>query len=201
MQENNTIEQVVDIAPNPQAEPQQTQVEQTLQSGQAFDNDKSATSYGKFDSADSLYEGYQRLEKEFTKKCQVLKQLENQKEDNSEIVKKMLEVNPSIGQFAEELEATNSAAEFGVLLAEKLVGKINEPCNIINDEEFLNNYVYSNENIVGKIVADYLDSLVSLKIPQTISKGGNAYVSPTYRPRTLDEAGKMAKKFIENRRF
>ncbi|MDE6565593.1 MAG: hypothetical protein K2L47_00845, partial [Clostridia bacterium] len=60
---------------------------------------------------------------------------------------------------------------------------------------------YSNPEIINKIVSDYLDSLVSIKIPQTITKGGNSYVSPTYRPRTLDEAGKMAKKFIETRRF
>ena len=113
----------------------------------------------------------------------------------------MIEVNPELGQFADELKNVSDVSGISLKLAELLAGKINEPCNIINDEDFLNNYVYQNEGIINKIVSDYLDSLVSIKIPQTISKGGNSYVSPTYRPRTLNEAGKMAKKFIETRRF
>lgn len=199
MQENEKIEQAEVLSPESQTQPQA--IEQTQNCENNFDNGKASASYGKFDSAESLYEGYQQLEREFTKKCQVLKELENRAGDSQQILQKMLKVNPQLGQFAEELKPANGVGELSVLLAEKLVGKINEPCTIINDEEFLNNFVYSNEAIVSKIVADYLDSLVSMKIPQTIAKGGNAYVSPTYRPRTLDEAGKMAKKFIENRRF
>ena len=141
------------------------------------------------------------MEKEFTKKCQVLKKLENRAENNQQILEKMLQINPDLSYFADELKNVSGVEEFAIKLAETLTGKINEPCNMINDEEFLNNYVYSNEKIINKIVADYLDSLVSIQVPQTIAKGGNCYVSPTYRPRTLDEAGKMAKKFIENRRF
>lgn len=202
MQVNNTVEQVAEVTPNTAIEPQSaTQTEQTQCAKQNFDNVETATSYGKFDSAKSLYEGYQQLEREFTKKCQVIKELEEQPYEHGKILDKMIEANPSLKQFEDELKTTSGMSELGVMLAEKLVGKINEPCNIINDEDFLNSYVYSNEKIVNKIVADYLDSLVSLKVPQTIAKGGTTYVSPTYRPRTLDEAGKMAKKFIENRRF
>lgn len=198
MQENNTMEQVAVQVPSEVEKPQN---EQTLSTLQTPDNQSTAISYGKFKNADSLYEGYQQLEKEFTKKCQVLKELENRAENNQQIFEKMLEINPELSCFADELKGVTSVEDFGVKLAKTLVGKINEPCNIINDEEFLKNYVYSNEKIINKIVCDYLDSLVSIKVPRTISKGGNSYVSPTYKPRTLDEAGKMAKKFMENRRF
>jgi len=37
--------------------------------------------YGKFDSAESLYKAYQALEKEFTKRCQALKRLETDKQE------------------------------------------------------------------------------------------------------------------------
>ena len=178
-----------------------TQSEQPLSPNITHDNQDTVTSFGKFKSAESLFEGYQQLEKEFTKKCQVLKKLENRAENNQQILEKMLQINPDLSYFADELKNVSGVEEFAIKLAETLTGKINEPCNMINDEEFLNNYVYSNEKIINKIVADYLDSLVSIQVPQTIAKGGNCYVSPTYRPRTLDEAGKMAKKFIENRRF
>lgn len=199
MQENNTMEQMAEVTPDNKLESQQ--IEQTQVEEKISDNEQTAVSYGKFKSAESLYEGYQQLQKEFTKKCQVLKELENRVGDNRQILDKMIEINPELGQFADELKNVGDAYGISVKLAELLTGKINEPCNIINDENFLNNYVYQNEGIINKIVSDYLDSLVSMKIPQTISKGGNSYVSPTYRPRTLDEAGKMAKKFIETRRF
>lgn len=198
MQENNKIEQVAVQAPS---DGNKTQSEQPLSPDITHDNQDAVTSFGKFKSAESLFEGYQQLEKEFTKKCQVLKKLENRAENNQQILEKMLQINPDLSCFADELKNVSGVEEFAIKLAETLTGKINEPCNMINDEEFLNNYVYSNEKIINKIVADYLDSLVSIQVPQTIAKGGNCYVSPTYRPRTLDEAGKMAKKFIENRRF
>jgi len=199
MQENNTVEQIAEVTPDTTIESQE--IEQTQANDNISDNEETAVSYGKFKSAESLYEGYQQLQKEFTKKCQVLKELENRVGDNKQILDKMIEVNPELGQFADELKNVGDVSGISLKLAELLAGKINEPCNIINDENFLNNYVYQNEGIINKIVSDYLDSLVSIKIPQTISKGGNSYVSPTYRPRTLNEAGKMAKKFIETRRF
>ena len=199
MQENNTVEQIAEVTPDTTIESQE--IEQTQANDNISDNEETAVSYGKFKSAESLYEGYQQLQKEFTKKCQVLKELENRVGDNKHILDKMIEVNPELGQFADELKNVSDVSGISLKLAELLAGKINEPCNIINDEDFLNNYVYQNEGIINKIVSDYLDSLVSIKIPQKISKGGNSYVSPTYRPRTLNEAGKMAKKFIETRRF
>ena len=101
MQEINTTEQTAEVTP---VTVEETLTEQTLQSDIQTDNGETAVSYGKFKSADSLYEGYQHLEKEFTKKCQVLKELENQLGDNHKIFEKMLNVNPELEQFADELK-------------------------------------------------------------------------------------------------
>ena len=70
MQENNTIEQIAVESPDIA---EKTQVEQPLQQDAKSDNEVNAISYGKFKSAESLFEGYQQLENEFTIKCQVLK--------------------------------------------------------------------------------------------------------------------------------
>ena len=63
MQEINTTEQTAEVTP---VTVEETLTEQTLQSDIQTDNGETAVSYGKFKSADSLYEGYQQLEKEFT---------------------------------------------------------------------------------------------------------------------------------------
>lgn len=200
MQDNSTLEQVSEITPVQSEQPQE--IEQPVVEAEVRDNVKNDISYGKFKSAESLYEGYLQLQKEFTKKCQSLKEFENQKEDYSEIVNKMITANPKLEQMADELvDFATKGGNIGVLLAEKLVGKINEPCDIIKDEQFLRDFVYGNEKITEKIISDYLDSLSAIKVPQTIKSGGNSYVSPTYKPRTLNEAGNLAKKFIESRRI
>lgn len=198
MQENNTAEQTVINAPDASAEPQS---EQTSQSDQVSDNHEVTASYGKFKSLQGLLTGYQQLEKEFTKKCQTLKELENRVSDSGQILDKMLAVNPKLADYADKITAVDSLEGQMVALAEQLIGGINEPGKIIEDEDFLDKYVYANEHIVEKIVANYLDSLAAQKIPSTIARGGNSYVSSTYRPRSLDEAAKLAKKFIETRRF
>lgn len=198
MQENNAIEQMEVTTPSEVEKPLCEQADAT---NNTLDNEKTEISYGKFKSAQSLLEGYQQLEKEFTKKCQAMKELENQAVINPQVIEKMLNINPKLTSLADELKSATNTEEFCQKLAEQLVGRINEPCNIIKDEEFLNNYVYSNSEIVGRVIADYLDSLATIKAPQTLSKGGSSYVSPTYRPHTIAEAGNMARKFIENRRF
>lgn len=198
MQENSTTEQITDPAPCTNCE---SQNEQTCGERTNEENANEVNSFGKFKNAESLLNGYKQLEKEFTKKCQALKELENQKEDNFVDKDKLFEINPDLLKILGEQNENLNDKNMVYLLAEKLVGKINEPCNIINNDDFLNNYVYNNEKIISKIVTDYLDSLSSMKIPSTISGGGNSYISPTYRPRNLDEAGKLAKKFIENRRL
>lgn len=165
------------------------------------ENVEECNSYGKFKSAESLFEAYKNLEKEFTKKCQLLKNYEKSI-DNDSLVQKLVEVNPNLSDYADELSSfikndTNST----IALAKCLLGRVNEPCHIINNEDFLEKYVYQNSDITQKVIDNYLNSLLEKRSPLTISSHGYAYVSPSHRPKTLADASKMAKNYIENRRF
>ena len=71
MQENNTVEQIAEVTPDTTIESQE--IEQTQANDNISDNEETAVSYGKFKSAESLYEGYQQLQKEFTKKVSSIK--------------------------------------------------------------------------------------------------------------------------------
>ncbi len=121
MQENNTVEQIAEVTPDTTIESQE--IEQTQANDNISDNEETAVSYGKFKSAESLYEGYQQLQKEFTKKCQVLKELENRVGDNKHILDKMIEVNPELGQFADELKNVSDVSGISLKLAELQIGR------------------------------------------------------------------------------
>ena len=64
MQENNKIEQVAVQAPS---DGNKTQSEQPLSPDITHDNQDTVTSFGKFKSAESLFEGYQQLERNLQK--------------------------------------------------------------------------------------------------------------------------------------
>lgn len=173
----------------------------TLPSDNESVNEESKVSYGRFKSAESLYEAYKQLEKEFTRKSQELK--EYKRANNPEqLLEDLIAVNPNLEIYAEELKKSFvDGTNYSIKLAECLAGKINEPCHIIKDEGFLNEYVYGNKEVTDRIIGDYIESLSESRSPATIKGRGYAYVSPSYRPQTLEEASRLAKKYIENRRI
>ncbi len=201
MQENNQ-EQVEVLSPCPAIPPQLDLCDNCSEIAIKADNDGTTTSYGKFKSADSLYQAYKQLEKEFTKKSQTLRTYLNSSMSVDETLNGMITANPDLSSYADELrEAISSGTNSSVKLAECLRGKVTEPCHIIKSEQFLDDYVYSNADIRGKIIAEYLDGLQDRRSPMTIKGRGNAYVSPAYRPHSLKEANALATKYIENRRI
>ena len=67
------------------------------------------------------------------------------------------------------------------------------------DEEFLNNYVFSNQEIKDKIVKDYL-SKITQNSPIKVENGGSSItLSPPKVPTTIKEAGKLAKSIIKQK--
>ncbi len=200
MQENH-LEQVVDCSPIIGGEAESVKLE-TAKAKSIMDNESGATSYGKFKSAECLLNAYKQLEKEFTKKSQTLRTFQESQINVDDTISGMISVNPQLSNYADELKAAiTSGSNSSIKLAECLNGRVTEPCHIINDKKFLDKYVYSNADIRGKIIAEYLDNLQDRRSPMTINGRGNAYVSPAYKPHSLDEASKLAKKYIENRRI
>lgn len=175
-------------------------VEQTHIDAPQTDNASQSVSYGKFDSAEALYEAYTNLEKEFTKKCQLIKNVENPL-SRQEIVEKLVEINPVLGKVAEELSGYIDGGERAEYALAKVMTWDKLGGSIVEDEEFMNRHVYNNEDVRGKIIADYMDSLSQLKPPKSIKNGGQTVITPVSRPKDLKAAGILAKELLNSRRI
>ena len=191
------------------------------------DNEK-AVSVGKFANGDELLKAYKNLESEFTKKCQLVKELEArsesslaekggenstplyEKENWDETVASFVENNPIAREYAAEIssilksdpELASNERCLEIALGKAVSRNYKNPESIVEDGDFLEKYVYKNEKIRDKIVEDYLSELSPLSgVPDLIGHGGAASILPPNRAKTFEEAGAMAEKLINQRRI
>lgn len=168
----------------------------------------------KFKTEQDLFKAYESLEKEFTKKCQQLKQLENQsiKSDNAiapqymqadwqEKVNNFFEQNPNAKNYVEQISECLSSDKVLASSQNSLEQAYNKVLaqnfksaeQLINDKEFVNNYVLQNEEIKQIIINDYLAKICNDKQTPLIMNNGGAYtIMPNSKPKTLQEANKLA---------
>ena len=166
----------------------------------------------KFKNFSELEKAYVSLEKEFTKKCQALKELKEQcdnvektstpqylQQGWNEKVKDFFGSNPQAKQFADEI-STILASDKVLASSENSLEKAFEKVKannfktkdeMINDDNFVNNYVLTNGKIREKIINDYLSQVMANKVAPLISNGSgaNVMVTPKSKPSTLKEAG------------
>ena len=174
--------------------------------------DAGSKSLGKFKDAESLMKAYDSLEAEFTKKSQKLKALETEQNERTIIDNRRAEIERKVGEFATKFEIIKP---FSSALKESMIE--NENLDIAetamdlvqknykraedyaNDDEFLNNYIFSNQEIKDKIVKDYL-SKVAQNSPIKMDLGsGNIPLTPPNVPTTIQEAGRLAKSIIKQK--
>ena len=185
-------------------------------------------SVGKFASSEELLKAYTALEAEFTKKCQQLKESERRSEptdapkdeDGSAPLYERKEWDERVDAFLESNPiAEEYAAEIGTILKEdpdlarqencleialgRAVAKhYKKPESMIEDEAFLERYVYGNDKIRDRVIKDYLEGLSALSgAPRTIPHGGAAAILPPTRAKSIEEAGAMAEKLFKSRRI
>ncbi len=186
------------------------------------------SSLGKFENADELKKAYEALEKEFTKKCQKIKELEgktsevdntakekvptekntNEKKiDWKEQVNHLMKENDffkeNITLIADEIKEKPELAEKsdGLLVALNNVMSKNYKAkkDLASDNEFLENYIFSNEKIRGKMIEDYLLNVASKKTVKVINgKNSLLPLTPKSRLSSFSEAGNVAKEMLEN---
>ncbi len=184
------------------------------------DEEKSGSLYGKFKDADSLYNGYKELEKEFTKKSQMLSELSKsievdntnkvpiyQSDDWQSKLDEYLDSNQSARQYAKEIAKTIMQDHELACMSNCLdlaynkvvASKYRPEQELVDDETFLNNYIYNNDNIKSKILAQYLSSLKSNTTPPLILKSGGesvGVISPT-KPKSMGEAKILVEKMFK----
>ena len=168
--------------------------------------------YGKFKDADSLLKAYNNLEAEFTKKSQRLSMLESENEKTQKELTRQAETEKRVDEFVSKFEfAKPFSSALKASLQQNAMADINEEAlhyvsktyktaeDYSKDDEFLNNYVYSNPDITNKIVKDYLKN-ISQNSPIKINGGsGSIALTPPAVPKTIKEAGVLAKSIIKQK--
>ena len=176
-----------------------------------------SSQYGKFKDADSLYKAYNELQSEFTRKCQRLSELEQKSQDNAVIAPSENETSwqDQVGDFiknhrlaklyskeiSNELlnddSLKNNKHGLEIAYSKVLESKFKSNEEIINDEAFLNDYVFNNENIKKQIINNYINSLN--KVPTVLSSGASMVTfAPTHSPTSLEEAKSMVEDMLKD---
>ncbi|HAJ77705.1 MAG TPA: hypothetical protein DCO89_01375 [Clostridiales bacterium] len=177
----------------------------------------------KFKSVKELGNAYQNLEKEFTQKCQKIKELtdkllementtkfvpEYERDDWGENVKAFFANHPLAKEYIAEISdvlkndelIANQSNSLNNALTKVLAGKFVPYDKLAQDEQFLEQYVYSNKQISERIVNNYLDSLQKNKaMPlMTSISGSGTFASPVKKPKTIKDAGKIVEAYFKN---
>lgn len=168
--------------------------------------------YGKFKDAESLLKAYTNLEAEFTKKSQKLKALETEQMEKSNLESKNAEIERKVNEFVTKFEIVkpfSSAlkeslqSDENLVLEEKAMDLVQknykQAKDYVQDEEFLNNYIFSNQTIKDRIVKDYLSKLTQNSPIKMDLSSGNIPLTPPSQPSTIAEAGRLAKSIIKQK--
>ena len=162
--------------------------------------------YGKFKNPEELLRAYTELEKEFTRRSQKLKELENVKdtpffsEDEwHEAVDKFFNETPSAKPFAKDIaneilrhpELKKDRNCLSVALTRILVDKFRTPEQLMSDGQFLKDYVLCSKEVKDAVISEYLQGIRAGEVPFVLSSGGMQCVTNPRSPKTIEEAGFM----------
>ena len=176
-------------------------------------NDNGSNEFGKFKDAQSLLKAYNSLQTEFTKKSQRLSELENSKTEftrDEKIDRALTDLgqnhdiaNRFYGALKESAKnaQTDNYKEF---VQEELLTMLERsyktPEEYASNEEFLQTYVYNNQQIKDNIIRDYLANLTNAAPVKVVSNISSSIpLSPPNVPSTIQEAGRIAKNIIKQK--
>ncbi len=175
------------------------------------DNIGSSENLGKFRDVDSLLKAYNSLESEFTRKSQRLAELESERVSSEKENARLADIDRRVDEFVTKFDF---AIPFSSALKESLAEDENLNLEskamelIANnyksakdyacDSEFLNNYIYSNQDIKDRIIKDYLSN-VTQSSPIKVDNSGSILLTAPKIPTTIKEAGDLAKSIIKQK--
>ncbi len=164
---------------------------------------KEEISYGKFNSAEELLKAYSALESEFTKRSQRLRELEAQSTQSAKEkeIESFVQRFPVVERFADEFSAelagtAGAEQEMERALINVLSRKVKTADEMAQDEGVIRRVLGEEENR-EIVINGYLDRIRENEIPPVLTKGGAIPVTPTYRAKSIHEAGEIAKKILE----
>ena len=178
---------------------------------------------GKFKSAETLLDAYNELQGEFTRKCQKLSEVEKKlQESELKCVPEQQEAKLSENEFAwqskisEFLQSHEKASDFVEEITNEIISdedlknqedglekaysrvlekKYSKTEELVEDEEFLEKFIFSNEKIKNKIIKEYVNSLQFFQSPININNSGvTRGVASSNNVSSLEDA----KRVVEN---
>ena len=201
------------IDTNEQDKAQDTQNEAQIEKDvkdEKEDKETTNREIGKFKNPEELLRAYGLLEKEFTKKSQRLKELENTiatpfktEEDWKVAVDKFFERTPSAKPFAKDIakilidnpDLRQDKNCLDIALVSVLSEKFKTPEQLLSDGQFLNDYVLCSDTVKQAVIQKYLGEMREGMPPTILSRGGLQCVAPDTKPKTIEEAGAL---FLKN---
>lgn len=186
----------------------------------------SQNTFGKFKNAEALLQAYNNLQSEFTKKCQLLSQMQKDKMDENQVdseetaneeneeekqkkleqdFQSFLEANSEAKLYEEEIKQRfnnssniNQSSPYEVAWAKVVLDHIKDGKQKESDP-IINNYVLSDEKVRNQVILDYLNGLIKHKPPYVISSQGGERVSSVAldTPNSLAEAKELVSKMFE----
>ncbi len=166
--------------------------------------------FGRFKTSEELVKAYASLEREFTKRSQRLKALEQhhttpQPIDWEKKVDDFITKYPASRDFLadigevfkgdNELAAKEDCLEKAYL--QVLSERYRSEQSYAEDSEFLLKYAPLNADVRDAIISDYVASL-NQPIVRTTGRGGETPIAQPRRPKTVEDAGSMALKILKN---
>ena len=192
-------------------QPEEEQTNEEICESESVDSDSGSTkivtegsNFGKFKNADALLEAYNKLQAEFTRKCQKLSEFEKEKTGENKLSEE--QIQDGLSEFlSKNIEAQNYSDElkekvksekvdpfesaWTKILVEKLSSqgeqKINDP--------FIKKHVFYDEEFRNKVIESYMQELSTKKPPILLKteRGERATKIEPVAPTTLKEAKKL----------
>ena len=153
------------------------------------DSETSGSNFGKFRDARTLYEAYNNLHSDYTKKCQLLSALQKKLKDNED------KNSPCNDEGATEDNSCSTSSKGN---KEPLQ---NENCEVAEQakKENLKEYVMMDEELRDFVVAKFFDENTLPISPKLIGsdKGSSPAFTPASKPKTLEEAEVLARELLQ----
>ncbi len=168
--------------------------------------------YGKFKDAETLLEAYNSLQAEFTRKSQKLAEIQKELSNNavfskSDSLDEILKDSTDLEKYKKEVtEILDNNEDLSSLpnknqVAFKIIKESERKiAESLNNPEFIDKYIESNEKLKERLFSKYLSSLnETSSAPKVISgNSSNIYFSPSLNmPKTLKDAGDILTKMLK----
>lgn len=213
MEENKNIEEQPEVAQETNIAEESargsSQSEMLAEDNMATSNEaERGVPIGKFKSVEDLYEAYNNLQAEFTRKSQKLSALEKDKtqnqtdaeDDGDGDLKVFLSKNQGAVMYADEIKERamqddnlkGDERKFEKVWAEMLYEKLTAPDKA--NDPLVQNLILKDDELKNLVVKDYMKQLQSNNIPIVMSSNSGERVTKTVTPKP--DSFEQAKKVV-----